>query len=375
MKDEKPGYFVALHKVALGERQRFITVPVNSKNYCSQACRLAQYLFKIDSYYSLIRGQPRFTALEELHFPPPCSYATWNSDGLDIWESRVTSEPPLREAISMAEMYNKALSNPGPGNPLVFVEDIQMCMCVIQPTIRRLHKEPVDSIAGAILNGLKMQLDGMKYKLDQMASQQPSLVSFGEEQYLPYRYYYGYEDQNKDGWQRPAVVRVKTLIFDALSLYHVLGMHLYSDVFKIRQLAKDLESHDMALSETHRKAQDSRKDFVSNWANSYNSKAAIFHADQILNLHKSLALDPDFEKRGLDSITYGGLRTAMLIVWAFCMFGRNLCQACDTSGNRVPSTDYIDIDGLQVCVCNTNNLVDKFRSFTPERWSLPETGI
>jgi regulator of replication initiation timing len=275
----------------------------------------------------------------------------------------------------MAEIYHIELSNFGSGNnSLFFVEDIQMCMCVIVPEIRNLHKEPVESVALSAFTKLKIKLDGLKYRLDQMASQQPNVDSFGDEEQLPYRYYYGYEDPNQDGWQRSAIVRAKTLIFDALSFYHILCMHLYSDVSRMRQLAKDMRNDNTALNEQHRKAQDSRRHFVSHWADTFKASAALHHASQILTLHQNLALDCEFEKRGLDAITFAGLRTAMLIVWAFCMFGHKPCFHCDShpdANNKI----YAEIDGLQVCLCNTDELVQKFRGFCPERWGLPEMEI
>ncbi|EHK96125.1 hypothetical protein M7I_8179 [Glarea lozoyensis 74030] len=66
-KDEKLGYFLPMHHAALGERQR-----------------LAQYLFKIDKYFSILRGHRGIIPLDALHFPPPSSYALWNGDGLDV---------------------------------------------------------------------------------------------------------------------------------------------------------------------------------------------------------------------------------------------------------------------------------------------------
>jgi hypothetical protein len=275
----------------------------------------------------------------------------------------------------MSELYHIELSNFGPGNnSLFFVEDIQMCMCATVPEIRQLHKEPVESVAQSMFSVLKLKLDGLKCRLDQMASQQPNPASFGDEEHLPYRYYYGYEDPSQEGWQIAAIMRAKTLIFDALSFYHVLCMHLYSHVSKMRQLDKDLRNDNTVLNERHRNAQDLRRLFIGQWADTFKASAALHHANQILSLHQSLALDCEFEKRGLDHMTFVGLRTAMLIVWTFCMFGHKPCFHCDSSpdaNNKI----YVEIDGLQVCLCNTHELVEKFRAFCPERWGLPEMDI
>ncbi|KAG9236530.1 hypothetical protein BJ875DRAFT_222212 [Amylocarpus encephaloides] len=358
MPDEKPGYFRPLAVARLGERQR-----------------LALYLFKIDSYFSLLKGYPPLITIQDLHFPPPSSLGHWDADGLHVWESRIEGEPALREKTSILDMISNAASNPSAENGIVLIEDLQLLMYSMQAPLRRLHQEPIPQIAFASSDSLKTQLDAIKIRLDQMTSQDSDPTRFGDEKFIPYRYYYGYESHIEANWQKAAITKAKTLLFDALSLYHLLGIHLYTDVALIRQLMKDLASDPKLLNKRHKHAQELRRTLITTWGGSCAAKAALCHANSIVTLHKRLSLDPQFERRGLDPITYVALSTSVLIVWAFCIFGQSHCQICTVTNGGLTSKTYIEIDGIQVCVCRLNPLMEKFRSYLPERWEFPQIAL
>ena len=83
---DKPGDFLGFRLVNIGDRSRykspFFLLGI-SNNYNS----LAAYLYKIDTYFNLLRCRPALLVPEDLtHYPLPSTYSLYNSDGLDVWE-------------------------------------------------------------------------------------------------------------------------------------------------------------------------------------------------------------------------------------------------------------------------------------------------
>lgn len=318
-------------------------------------------------------------ALEDLHFPPQLSFALWDSDGLHIWENRLQLEPASRSHESMSNMIMELTANEETNTGTIFIEDIQLCMHAMHLKIRQLYQGPSELRAAleSLRETWRRELDGLKFRLDQMVSQGFDISGLDEDQHPLLRYYRGYEDHSHPDWRNIIIRRVKTLIFDALMLYHVLSFHLDTDIHLIRNTAKDFNvvNNVVELNEKHKNMQDKRAKSTTAWANSHASTSALIHAKEILALHKSLAEDPEFDKTGLDPIAYGAICSSMLIVWAFCMFSANRCHICYESPTEEHEHTHFLIDQVPVCVCTTTHLVERFRSYLPERWELPQTGV
>ncbi|RDL40952.1 uncharacterized protein BP5553_00931 [Venustampulla echinocandica] len=389
MADDRPGYFLPLHLSLQGERQR-----------------VAAYLFRIDNYLSIIRDQPTVLMLEELHFTVPVTLAGWDAESLLALESRMAMEPRFRSEKSMSSLIRNATSHSSSStDDLILVEDVQLCLSAMQGNIRhfwetsRAHN--LDEAAEAARDSLKQRLDKLKSRLDQMSSQDTDSAKFGEEPQLPMRYYYGYEDHSKPGWQRIVSQRPKALISDTLMLFHLLNLHLYSDVRTLSRVAKDrATANPPALSEHHQRAQELRIDSARYWTTTAAARRTLSHAVHILLLHQSLTPIWDMRSGALDPISYVALSTSALLIWTFCNFNGPQNPGCPyplmpaygcptTSSMDILSLccqpqsesqmefwidtggrSFVEIDGVELCWRNVDVLVGRFKARIPDEWEL-----
>ncbi|TVY78284.1 Krueppel-like factor [Lachnellula suecica] len=370
--DEKPGFFIPLHLSQLGERQR-----------------LASSLFKLDNYLSLIRCQSSLLMPQDLHFPPPCSYALFNGDGLHMFAERVETEPPSRQRISMSSLLrDNEQGKEIPTDEPTLIEDIQLYLCAIQPRImlfwNKMRYNSYSENKPSMYSECPMpRLRALKQKLDRISAQlSHNLLEDGP---LPLLHYYGYEKPIDVDFQSAPSARAKALLFDAQIMYHLLIMQLDCDIGMLTQIAKDRTSIlSIPLPEKHRQQREARASKVATWTETTLARTALCHAAEILVLHEH---NHDFDIRTLDPISHVAVTTAALVVWAYCTFSEagaeqpssffaELTKWCggDDKGReawiQIGAGCPVKLGGVRLRECNVALLMSRFRAFIPEEWEL-----
>lgn len=244
----------------------------------------------------------------------------------------------------------------------------------------------------------------MRSRLDGILAQKPhpSSTNFGHEKLLPYRYYYGIEDQTQTSGQEPVIGRVRDLLFDAQML-SLLDLHLSLDVPSLIQVARDqnlsaIEDESAVLQH----AREQRRLSVRNWTFVPAARSAICRAIDILVTYQnfnSSSPSPN-NSRNLDPICHIALCTSALIIWTYCQFHNDNYQTCHQpnpdptatielsafSSGSAPSSGMVLekeawigtggdsrrplINGVQLCRCNIGVLIGIFRGCVPEGWGL-----
>jgi hypothetical protein len=349
---------------------------------------------------------------EELHYTLPSAYSLWNGDGLHTWEARQATEPLFRSEKSIFHMINDSTwDSEFPTEDPMLIEDLQLCVCALQSNIWRLSQHARDSGENEIStvlqkDSLRRRLDALKCRLDQMAHQTTEGVDFGDENPLPLRHYYGFEDQSHPGWQLEVIARVKSLSFDTLMLYHLFSLHLLAEIGTLTQLAKDQST--TTTYERHRKAREQRVCATERWTRTPIARQALCHAVEILVEHQAIFHEASkttgLEKNTLDPMSYVALSCAALVVWAYGTFGVHKCDMCapeSTSASAagvipvVELTEFsglnsqqenekeswlemragcrVQLQGIPLCQCNMKFLMTLFRVCLPEGWEVADT--
>ena len=290
----------------------------------------------------------------------------------------------------------------------MLVEDIQLGICAMRSRIwqllERTRDDPASEVSNAIeRDSLKRRLDAWKHWLLQIPIQQTDQLDFSQEQHLAMRYYYGIEDHSQPGWQLIVFDRPKNLIFDTLTLYHLLNLHLYAEIRELTQLAKDKlrVQPTSALGEKFRNAAERREDSTRIWAESASVRRALCHATDILVSYNSIS---GLENNQVDPIAYVALSVSALVIWGYCMFGGKGCPACISEGQILPfigapvieltkwsgsrSSQIFEKDketwiemggcrgavtGLLLCRCNIDLLVARFRTCIRDGWNVADS--
>ncbi|CZR56525.1 uncharacterized protein PAC_06414 [Phialocephala subalpina] len=389
--DEKQGYFLPMRLVKLEQRHR-----------------LAYNMFKLDSYMSLLRNKPMTIFPEELHFSLPCTFSLWNADGLHIWEERQIQEPTYRDTKSMASLIAGSALDTTQEEPML-IEDIHLCLCAMQSDIWRHYHNPAPRASCEFDNvlrrdTLRRQLDGLNSRLDQILAQNLSLsdLGFGQEVYLPYRYYYGYEDHTQPGRQETVTTRVKSILFDTVMLYFLLSLHLAVDIRKIAQITKDRRPDTIEeLSEVHRVARVQRHTSMKDWAATPAARFALCQSVDVLVAYQNFkrGSGTSANVRTLDPICHAALSVGALVVWTFCKYYDYGCDVCTLepmpvaemtawtmSGSQFSKEkeSWIEmgergtsfrpqLQGIQICQCNTEFLMNLFQVCLPNGWALADS--
>ncbi|KAG0646616.1 hypothetical protein D0Z07_7504, partial [Hyphodiscus hymeniophilus] len=389
---DKPGYFLPLRLARDAQRQRISTC-----------------LFKIDSYLALLRGQPQLLTPEELHFTLPSTFALWNADGLHIWETRHSIEPQARRQTTICQIIcEPALETYSSVDGLMLVEDIQLGICAMHSKIWHLRELSRDNTGQEISNAierdwLKRRLDAWKQLMGRIPLQQTDYIDFSQEQHLAMRYYYGCEDHSIPGWQLTVFDRPKNLIFDTIILYHLLSIHVSADIRILTQLAKDKHPGDSVKNEGEKylKGKEQREASTRAWVKSASVRRALTHATDILVSYNNVS---GLQNSHVDPIVFIALSVSALIVWAYCMHGGEGCPDCLSGEQDLPFLDTPVVEltkwsgpntcqvfekdretwierggcrgalaGLNLCRCNVDLLMAKFRRCIRQGWNVADT--
>jgi hypothetical protein len=362
--------------------------------------RLAVALFKIDCYFSIIRGEPMTLRCEELYFLLPSTFCLFNGSGLHILEARAPDEPVQRSQETVSSMISDR-SFSSISQPFVLAEDIQLGMCASQASIWQ-YSEMIQNSSEHDINSLIRQkslregLNSWKRLFDRTSIEDSEPAMQGMTNKIPLRYYYGVEDHSEAGWQEIVLNRPRSLLFDTAMLYHLFGLHIHANVRSFETLAsckkvfRIATSGDGALGKEHRARQ---------WTNVVCSRQAIWHASNIVSIHRSRygrLTDPEKAvSESLDPITHVAVAVGSLVVWAYCCFNEKGCARCIGPAGISVEVELMDIltkseesekwielggpaamDGHTLCRCNVEKLVQVFQNCLPsgvKKWDLAES--
>jgi hypothetical protein len=289
----------------------------------------------------------------------------------------------------------------------ILIEDIQFYICAIQPSIWKVsdHREYSRDCEISIVlqkDTLRRRLESLREILDRIAHQNSDSAEFGQEQCLPFRHYFGYEDRSRPGWQNVVTARVKDLLFDTFMLYNVFSLHLYAEIGRITKLANDQSLDPLReASQRHCEAREQRQAHIKKWVETPTARQALCHAVAILHAHQNS--NPDLQenrtinKYTLDPMAYAALSVAALVVWAYSTFNKLGCEACFLGSRMhqlhvVELTDWttscpqlereketwlemgaafpVQLHGIELCECNIDLLTNLFTIYLPPDWEL-----
>lgn len=284
---------------------------------------------------------------------------------------------------------------------LLLIEDVQLGLSALNSSIYSrslaLATDELDKRLRRWISTdtLEKRLRNWKELLFRLPFQQTDYLNGSQEQHMSMRFYYGFEDHSVPGWQALVFARPKALFFDALMLYHVLNLNLHADMRSIRQLARDLSNDYQAYGVPYQEARLKREADVKKWTASHFGRQALSYCASILVAYNNLS---GLENKLADPIAYIALSLAALVIWAYCTFGHHDCVGCSEPdqlhvGQTVELTRLCELGsqdllreereawigngggrimlvGTQVCGCDTDALLDRFRSCLPEGWEV-----
>ncbi|KAJ8069298.1 hypothetical protein OCU04_002958 [Sclerotinia nivalis] len=394
--DDKPGFFLPLHLVKQQQRRR-----------------IAIDLFKIDTYFSVIKGQPLLIKPEELHFSIPETFAHWNADGLPIFEVRQRDEPKSRSQRSINMMFEEVtLGTIDFSENESMLEDIQMCLWAMQSQISQLSKQNPQQRNELSLNiqreSLKRQLESLKRGAAKLCTRISSWEVLEQADHSPVRHYYGIEDHDKPGWENIVCRRIHRFIFDTSILYHLMSLQVFTETQTLRMLAKDPAIPDNLrgfFGEVYSHPHSSRVSAARAWTQEPNSRRALWHASEILLSHNKLSMTSSLVDFIPDPISYIALASAALVIWTHCMYGQETCNPDSSVSIPVPhhvgmsieltklsevmnGASYDErakeawiesgacfrasLENVQLCSCNVRILMGKLRAHIPRDWEVVE---
>lgn len=120
-------------------------------------------------------------------------------------------------------------------------------------------------------------------------------------------FYHGVENRNVPGWQNVVLSRPRSLIFDTTMLYHLLSIHIHTDIRNLCRIANFQLQNTVELR--HRRLS------ASIWATSTSSTAALTHAGKVLELARQEG--GDLDGNTAEPMTHMTLYVGALVVWAW----------------------------------------------------------
>lgn len=308
------------------------------------------------------------------------------------------------DLIQLMSQSSESLEAPADG--LMLAEDIQLGICALQSRVwhRSMKSHMPDFNTAIELNHIKKRLETWRHFLTRIDVSGPDASSFNASQHWAMRFYYGFEDHSKSGWQNTVYYRQKSLVYDGISLYHLSNLHLYSNIRILSQLSKDLIPRKQVEDgrEVYQKAHQRRNTYVKEWARSSNSRRALYHSAAILGFYNDV---PTPLRIGMDPIIYIALSVSALVAWAYTLFATHNCEACTlemqnmvSSGvlstveltscsyiNAEPTIEKekeswidgghgnISLSGILICRCTLSSIMSIYQSCVPKDWDVANT--
>jgi hypothetical protein len=334
---------------------------------------------------------------EELYFSLPTTFCLFNGPGLHIVEARFPDEPVQRNQETVSSMIGDR-SFSSIIQPFMLVEDIQLGMCASQSVIWQYSKKIQSSLEHDINSlihqkSLRDGLNSWKRVFDQTTIEESESAMQGKTNNIPLKYYYGVEDHSKAGWQEVVLNRPRSLLFDTAMLYHLFGLHIHANIRSFETLASYKTDCRIAI-QGGGTLERFPEDRARQWTTVVYSRHAIWHACNVLALHRSRTGLPG-QVQSPDPIAYVAVAASSLVVWAYCYFNEKGCTSCigpaglsvevellDILANNEQSEKWIELggraalDGHTFCRCNVEKLVQVFKMCLPsgdQKWGIVES--
>ena len=285
--------------------------------------------------------------------------------------------------------------------PFVLVEDIQLGMCASEADIWQYSEKIQNSLEHDISSlirqkSLREGLNSWKRLFDQTSIEDPEPTMQGMSNKIPMKYYYGVEDHSEVGWQEIVLNRPRSLLFDTAILYHLFGLHIHANVRSFETLASCKKEPRITTSQDGIFGKEHR---ARHWTNVVCSRQAIWHASNIVAIHRSrygrLAGQAKGINESLDPITHVAVAVGSLVMWAYCCFNEKGCAQCVGPAGTSVEVELMDIltkseesekwielgglaamDGHTLCRCNVEKLVQVFQNCLPsgvQKWDLADS--
>jgi hypothetical protein len=291
-----------------------------------------------------------------------------------------------------------------PADGLMLVEDIQLGLCEMQFSMWQMAeklRQNTDVNNAIQRDTLGRRLETWHRLLLRLPFRQSDNLSLSQDQHMAMRFYYGFENHAESGWQSAVFARPKGLFFDALMLYHLLNLQLYADVRIFRQHERDLSSNDLLSVYGQQYEQDRlrRENATREWTNTHYARRALSHSVSTLITYNNLSR---VVNKMVDPIAYVALSVSALVVWTYCTFSHHYCEICPPGtslyvvSENVPIVELTkwsesqndnvlqnememwikigggrpSLAGTQLCHCNRDILMARFRNCLPEDWNL-----
>lgn len=307
--------------------------------HANTSFRITASLYKIDTYLAITRDQPPLLHREELDVSLTSSYSLWNSWGLDVFFKRLPNEPNDRAGFKFSEV----LSNPrSPAKSFLLVEDIQLGFCGLASEIwnhaqrRRRGARPSPASNTDLQASLSWQLECWKEELRTVSNVCIQSYIEGNTGEYPFTAYRGREGDNPEERDFMAVSQVRGLISESLTLYHIQGIQLYSDLKIFRLVAAYLENPTEDSTNPPPRIQRYQSQ-LQHWIGTPESRKALLHALSILETREKDVSNPNSEERGcLNPIAHVATSASAMVIWAWVMFAEEACSC-------VPGHNHINI--------------------------------
>jgi len=335
---------------------------------------------------------------EELYFSLPSTFCMFNGPGLHMWEARLPDEPVQRNQETVSSMIGDR-SFSSIIQPFILVEDIQLGMCASQVVIWQ-YSEKIQSSLEQDINSLIHQkslrdgLNSWKSVFDQTTIEGSETATQGKTNNIPMKYYYGVEDHSKAGWQEVVMNRPQSLLFDTAMLYHLFGLHIHANIRSFELLAAGKVDCRIGIKGDGL-LERYPEDRARQWTNVACSRRAIWHASNVLAIHRSNSGLSFGQVHYLDPIAHVAIAVSSLVVWAYCFFNEKGCTRCigpaglsvevevlDILTNAEKSEKWIEfgggalLDGHNFCLCNIEKLIHVFQQCLPsgaQKWGFVES--
>lgn len=352
-------------------------------------------MFKIDNYLSILRHQPPLLDRDEIFLKLTNTYALWNAHGVYTFYKREKDEPSDRER----QFFAATISNPRPlMSSLLMIEDIQLGICGMQCSVwryaqfrhRGLTVVPSEKYSQ---ESLRDRLEAWKSQLEKTAAELSIQAKSPNAPDFPLKAYFGAESLDSPDWRDTVSIRISSLIFDTTMLYHLLSLHLCSDLRTLVIVAAT-KNGPCPLNSVKCASIEDEENRVRLWVSSRDARIALLHSATVvaslttgLDCHSSLA---QLEVRNCtaDPITYMTVAASALIAWTYISYVAVTCNCLPETCYSGPALELVGlkegpeldkwilegglaaVDGVSLCQCNTGLLMEKFEASLPsgKRW-------
>ncbi|KAK2603544.1 hypothetical protein QQS21_004313 [Conoideocrella luteorostrata] len=300
--------------------------------------RIATCAFKVDTYLSILYGQPPLLRRAELELGLTSTFAMWNSYGIMVFFDRCRSEPWTRGNYNMSQLDVRKPEEVPSG---ILPEDIQLCLLGLWNDIWSLKKETAvnPDIAALKKADLYHKLCLALDQLDTIVAESRKPLVVGGYTATILKSYLGGESSRSPNWRQDVTSRLDSCIHNIRPLLLLLIIHLHADIRRMRELYlcpnPPLQMDPSAAS----RAWQQNMLAVQEWALSPDGRTAVVASLQVWVAYKSsLLMDPSQPAYCFDPIFYMALSAAATVLWAWTM--NDEACVCDPA---IPKSDIAHI--------------------------------